>query len=149
MEDTRVVGGIDRAGDLIEEGKRLRERQGTREGLPSEELRDDVGDALRAVDCGIGDLDDVGVPEASERYSLPAEALESGGGRRSGRLQKLDREGLLQADVDRAVDDSDGAFSEAFLQSVLLTDEAPGGCGDGLWNADDRLLLRCYILRSI
>lgn len=40
--------------------------------------------------------------------------------------------------MDRAVDDPDGPFSKAFLQSVLAADEA-----------DNRLLLRCYILRRL
>ena len=86
----------------FEKRKRLRERQGTpiptnvREGPSFEELRDEVGAVtVRPVDSEIGDLDDVGVPEASERHSLPAKALKSGGGRRAGGFQKLDREGLL------------------------------------------------------
>ncbi len=144
MKDAGLVRGVNRGGDLFEKRKRLRERQGTlipadlREGPPFEELRDDVGTVTRRfVDSEIGDLDDVGVPEASEHHSLPAEALESdGGGRRSSGLQKLDREGLLQADMDRAVDDPDGSFAETLLQSVFLADEVTGG-----WrSADIRLL---------
>ncbi len=144
MEDASLVRGVNGGGDLFEKRKRLRERQRTlipadiREGPPVKELRDDVGTVtLRPVDAEIGDLDDVGVPEASERHSLPAEALESGGDRRAGGPQKLDCEGLLQADMDRAVDDTEGTFAKAFLQPVLLADEAPRG----LRSADERLLL--------
>ena len=79
------------------------------------------------MDSGISDLDDVGMPEASERHSLPAEALESGGGQRAGGPQKLNYEGLLQINMDRAVDAPDGTFAEALLKTVLPVYEAPGG----------------------
>jgi hypothetical protein len=89
------------------------------------------------------------VPETPERHGLPAEALQSSPVRRAGGLQKLDREGLFQADMDRAIDGSGGAFSEAFLQAVLLADEASGGRGDGLRGVNERLLLSTAFTRSL
>ncbi len=60
--------------------------------------------------------------ETPESQCFSAEARESGGGRSAARLQELDREGLFQAEVDRAVDDSESTFAETIFQSVFSVD---------------------------
>jgi hypothetical protein len=129
MEDAPLVGGVDGGGDRGEDRQRPVEGQRAfaaelGEGRSLQQLHHEVGSPRPGIDPGIGDVDDVGVPEPSERLGLPLEAAHREGIESRSRLQQLEREDLLQPEMSGAVDDAGRPFAEAVVQAVLPVENA-------------------------
>src|SRR5262249_42180598 len=129
-----LVGVGEPGGDAVEHRRHLRRRQRAAavhqvvQALALQELGDQEGYLWRAlVDAIVGHRDDVGVAQLAERLGLQAEARKKRLAPRQLGEDDLERERLVEVDVDGAVDRPHAAAAEAALEAVAAVEQALAG----------------------
>ena len=138
MEDPLRVGRVDGVGEGVEDRQRPVEGEGTGrpaefgERFPLQHFHDEVRRPRSGVDPGVGDVDDVGMAEPSQRLGLPLEAGHQERIEGGARLQELEREDLLEPEMGGAIDDADRSLAETAVQPVLPVEDS--GDTAGAWS---------------
>ena len=124
------VGEVDRAADGGQDGQRLVEVQVAlgsamlHEGRALEVLHDEVGKAASTwIDPKIGDVDDSGVLQTTERLRFDPKLRDVGVVPSIHRADQLEGEDALQLDMAGEIDDAHSALAQASLEPVLSVDE--------------------------
>ncbi|HVK30760.1 MAG TPA: hypothetical protein VM575_20665 [Nocardioides sp.] len=128
MDDAGAVRGAEPHQHLTDERRELRRAQAsgvldpTRQRLAVEELHHDV--AIAVVEpAEIQNLEDVIIADAAGRLRFPLEALHHLGVAGEGRVQHLDRDAAIDADVLALVDGTHAALADQPVDPILAFDD--------------------------